>query len=104
MTLENAQSILDQSKALYKDRKFQSSIASATITVEESLKGIELIWSFKRHESLARDNWEKLKSHIHKLTHVREKAVNIMEKTTKEEEVQTLKELEEQGFIGCYCT
>jgi len=98
LVLENAQSIFDQSKLLYNEKKFQGAISLATIVIEESLKGIELIWRFKRNDNLSKEDWKKLTSHKHKLTHVRENAAKIMETASKEEEIDTLKELEDQGF------
>ena len=97
IVLENAQSLLDQSKLLYEEKKYQGSIALATISLEESLKGFQLVWEFRRKNDLSRDEWSKLKTHKHKLSHVRENAIEIIEKASNEEEIETRKELQEEG-------
>ncbi len=95
---KNARYFLELSKGLHKDKKFQAAIPYGTISLEESLKGIELVNRFRRKQNMTKEEWSKMKTHKHKLTHVKEEAAEIMEKATKNKEEETVKELEESGF------
>lgn len=96
--LNHSQTFLHQSKTLYDGRKFQTSIPLATISLEESLKGIELATRFRRGLDVTRGDWVKLKSHKYKLTHVTTDAKSVMAKSTEEEGAMVWKELEEGGI------
>jgi len=98
-SLDYAQTFYDQSNELYEQKKFQASIPIATISMEESLKGTEFTINFRHSEPMTREGWEKLKNHKHKLTHVKDFAIRVMEDATTEEEEKTKEELRKSGMI-----
>src|SRR2546421_11298509 len=95
---KNARYFLEQSKQLNKDRKYQAAIPYATISLEESMKGIELLNAFRRKQNMSKEDWNKMKSHKHKLIHAKKEAAQIMEKSDKKDDEKAIKELEEYGF------
>jgi len=97
-SLDNAQTFFDQSKNLYEQNSFQTSIPIATISMEESLKGTEFTINFRHSEPVSREGWEKLKNHKHKLTHVKDFSIQTMEKASAEEEEKTKEELRKSGM------
>lgn len=98
-SLDYAQIFYDQSNELYEQKKFQASIPISTISMEESLKGTEFTINFRHSEHMTREGWEKLKNHKHKLTHVKDFSINVMESATAEEEEKTKEELRKSGII-----
>lgn len=96
--LEYAQTFFTQSEELFKQKKFQASIPLATISMEESLKGTELSINFRHSEPVTKENWEKLKEHKHKLTHVKNFAIEKIESSTEEEEQKAKEELRKGGI------
>lgn len=96
--LNNARYFIKLSKKHYKDREFQAAIPFVTIALEEAQKGIDLVNRFRRKQDMTRDDWNKMKTHKHKLVHTKEEAAKIMEGSSKEEDGDTWKELKENGF------
>lgn len=95
---KNARYFLEQSKQLNKDKKYQAAVPYATISLEESMKGVELLNAFRRKQNMNKEDWNKLKNHKHKLIHAKEEAAQIMEKSDKKDDERAIKELEEGGF------
>ena len=77
---------------------FQSSIPLATISIEESLKGLELVTRFKHNEDLTNQNWIALQNHKHKLTHVMSESLEILKNATEEDLEKAKGELEKLGI------
>jgi len=96
--LENAQSFLLASRSLYGEKEFQAAISLATISMEEALKGIELSTRFRRGQDMTSDDWNSLRSHKHKLTHVYEDAIRVLQEAGEKEEAEAMKKLEESGM------
>src|SRR5919109_3661016 len=94
---QNARYFLEISNTLYSSKKFHAAVPSATIALEECQKSIELINQFKRNNNMTRDEWNKMKNHKHKLTHVTKEAIEILEKMTPKQEQMVRKELQESG-------
>lgn len=95
--LYNAEKFSKSSQSLFKAKDFQSSIPLATISIEESLKGIELLTKFIHNENITADDWKELKNHKHKLTHVMQEAVKDLKNSTKEQLDEARKEIEQSG-------
>lgn len=96
--LSNARYFMKLSKKHYDNKEFQAAIPFATIALEEAQKGIDLVNRFRRKQDMTKDDWNKMKTHKHKLVHTKEEAAKIMEESSKEEDEDTLKELKENGF------
>lgn len=58
VVLENTTYFLDRSKKLYHEKEFQLSIVLSTISIEESLKGIELSINSIEAENLSGEKME----------------------------------------------
>lgn len=95
--LYNAEKFLDTSKKLLESGDFQSSIPLSTISIEESLKGLELLTKFRHNEVITVDDWKELKNHKHKLTHVMGEVVKDLKKSTTEELEAAKKEIARTG-------
>lgn len=95
--LYNAEKFYKSSKSLFESKDFQSSIPIATISIEESLKGLELLTKFRHNEDITIESWKDLKNHKHKLTHVMQEAIKDLKNSTKEELDKAKKEL---GKVG----
>lgn len=95
--LNHAETYYKDSKVLYEQGKFQSSIPLATISIEESMKAIELATNFRRGKDLSAEGWEKLTSHKHKLVHAFEDATSVMEMASDDSIAEAKKEMEESG-------
>ena len=89
--LHNAEKFFKTSKSLFDNKDYQSSIPIATICMEESMKGLELLTKFRRNQVVTVDDWKELKNHKHKLTHVMEDALNDLKKAS-EEDIEKAKE------------
>lgn len=95
---DNARYFLKLCRQHYKNREFQAAIPFATIALEETQKGIDLVNRFRRKQDMTKDDWNKMKTHKHKLVHTKEEAVKIMEGSSKEDDEKTFKELKNGGF------
>lgn len=91
--LYNAEKFFKSSKSLFEAKDFQSSIPLATISIEESLKGMELLTKFRHNEDITIEDWKELKNHKHKLTHVMQEAIKDLKNSTKEQLDEAKKEL-----------
>lgn len=96
-SLHNSEKFIKTSKSILDSGDYQSSIPLSTISIEESLKGHELLTKFRRNQVLTYDDYESLKNHRHKLTHVLLDALKDIKKSTKEEIENAKKELEKTG-------
>ena len=83
-SLHNAENFLTSSKTLFDKDDFQSCIPLAIISIEESLKGIELLRRFQRGEYLTNEVLTTLKNHKHKLTHVMNESLEILKNIIKD--------------------
>lgn len=97
-SLHNAEKFLKTANELSAKKDFQTSIPIATISIEESLKGVELATKFRRGENMSKEDYEKLTDHKHKLVHVKEDAIDVMKNLTDEEEKNSRQELESYGI------
>lgn len=67
--LKNAEHFAKTAESLYSEKNYQASIPLATVSIEESLKGYELIRRFSQGNDIAKKDWEDIKNHKFKLTH-----------------------------------
>ena len=84
-SLHNAENFLKSCKTLLEKDEFQSCIPLAIISMEESLKGLELLTRFRKNEDLTNKIWTDLKNHKHKLTYVMNESLKSLKKATKED-------------------
>ena len=84
-SLHNAENFLKSCKTLLEKDEFQSCIPLAIISMEESLKGLELLTRFRKNEDLTNKIWTDLKNHKHKLTYVMTESIKGLKKATKED-------------------
>lgn len=91
--LYNAEKFFKSSKSLFEAKDFQSSIPLATISIEESLKGLELLTKFRHNEDITIESWKDLRNHKHKLTHVLQEAIKDLKSATQEDLDKAKKEL-----------
>lgn len=96
--LHNAENFLKSAKTLETNEDFQSSIPLATISMEESLKGLELLTRFRHDEDLTEDIWNDMKNHKHKLTHVTTEALEELKKGRQEDLEKAKEELAKTGI------
>lgn len=96
-SLHNAEKFFKTSKSLFDNKDYQSSIPLSTISIEESLKGHELLTKFRHNEVLTIEGYEDLKNHKHKLTHVMENAIKDLKNYDKKELENAKKEIEKTG-------
>jgi len=95
----NARHFLETSDSLCSSKKYQVAVPLATIAFEECQKAIELLNRFRRHQNMTKDEWNKMKNHKHKLTHVTKEAAEIMEKMTAEDDERVKKQLQESPLL-----
>lgn len=91
--LYNAEKFFKSSKSLFEAKDFQASIPLATISIEESLKGLELLTKFRHNEDITIESWKDLRNHKHKLTHVLQEIIKDLKNTTQEDLDKAKKEL-----------
>ena len=89
--LHNTEKFFDSSKLLFDNKDYQSSIPIATISIEESMKGQELLKKFRHNKDVTVDNWELLKNHKYKLNHVIEDSIRYL-KDVSDEDINKIKE------------
>ena len=70
LCLNNAERFLKISKQLLSNRDYQAAIPLATISIEEALKGLEIVIKFSRNQGITAGDWDNLMNHKHKLTNV----------------------------------
>lgn len=96
--LRHAEKFLKSARDLNEKKDYQAAIPLATIAIEEAAKGIELAVRYRKFQDITKEEWEKLKTHKHKLVHAKESAVEILSKSTEEEDSKTLEELKKAGL------
>ena len=96
--LRHAEKFLKSARNLNEKKDYQAAIPLATIAIEEAAKGIELAVRYRKFQDISKDEWEKLKTHKHKLVHAKESAAEILSKSTEEEDKKNVEELKKAGF------
>ncbi len=89
--LYNSETFLKTSKSLFASGDYQTSIPIATIAIEESMKGLELLKKFRHNQVVTVEDWNDLKNHKHKLTHGMEEAMEDLRNAT-EDDIKKAKE------------
>ena len=79
LCLNNSETFLKTSNQLLNNKNYQASIPIATISIEEAMKGLELVMKLDRNWGITVDDWDKLMNHKHKLTGVLQWALNTLE-------------------------
>ena len=87
----NAEKFFKTSKLLFDSKDYQSSIPIATISIEESMKGQELLAKFSHNQNITVDDWKLLKNHKHKLSHIIEYSIQCL-KDISDEDMKKIKE------------
>ena len=95
--LHNSETFFKTSKSLFDGKDYQSSIPIATICMEESMKGLELLTKFRRNQNVTVDDWKYLKNHKHKLTHVMEDAMEDLKNASDKDIEKVKKEVAQTG-------
>lgn len=75
----NARRLFNDALLLHKDDRFRGAIPIAILSIEESLKGIELGMEFRKLRDIPASGQEGLTSHAHKFRHVHGWVVEHME-------------------------
>ena len=73
--LHNSEKFVKASKLLFDNENYQASIPIATISIEESMKGLALLRKFSSDQVVTIKDWMDLKNHKHKLTYELEWAI-----------------------------
>jgi len=97
-SLHNAEKFLKSTKDLYEKKDFQASIALATISLEECMKGIELSNRFKRNQNISNEDYSNLTNHKYKLVHAKEDAIEEMKGQSEQEFEKNKIELQKAGI------
>ena len=82
--LHNSEKFLKTTKLLFMNQNYQLSIPIATISIEETMKGVEILTKSEHNQTISKDEWEALKNHKHKLTHVLNNALSATNELTDE--------------------
>ena len=78
--LENTKRHFKDGKILYDCKKFQSAIPIFIICIEEAFKTIELATKLRKRESMSKRDWKNLQDHNHKLNHMNDQSIEILDK------------------------
>lgn len=98
VALHNAEHFYKTATSLYNQKDYQSSIPLATISIEEALKGYEMLIKFRKNLDITEEDWQNLTNHKHKLTNVFKFAADVMKKEHKPEDLDAAKkEFEKRG-------
>ena len=98
-SLKHSEKFLKSARFLYNEKKdYQAAIPLATISIEESAKGVILAVKYRKFQHISEEEWEKLKTHKHKLTHAKEEAIKIISSASEEENEKSKQELKKSGF------
>ena len=100
LCLHNSETFFKTSKSLFTNGDYQSSIPIATIAIEESMKGLELLTKFRRNQIVTVEDWNDLKNHKHKLTHVIEESMKDLKNATNEDIKKAKKEVAKTNQLG----
>ena len=86
---QNANKIFQDAKFLYDNQRFQTAIPIFVNSIEESLKSQEMAIKFRKKQSISSNEWDKLRLHKHKLTHI----ANFVIENTESMDDETTKKL-----------
>ena len=95
--LRNSAQFLESSKILLDKSHYQTSISISTISIEESMKGLELLAKFRHNENITTDDWKNLTDHKHKLTKSITDAFETLKKGSEDEIKKAQIEVEKYG-------
>ena len=96
--LYNSEKFFKTSKLLFDSKDYQSSIPIATISIEETMKGFELLKKFSHDQGITVENWKYLKNHKYKLTHVLEDNIQYLKSTPDKNITKTRNEVAKTGL------
>lgn len=83
--LHNSAKFLKTSKLLFDNEDYQAVIPVATISIEESMKGLELLRRFSYNQDVTVGIWKKLTTHKHKLTQEMEWGKRVLENASDDD-------------------
>jgi len=92
---QNAKQIFQDAKFFYENERFQTAIPLFVNSIEESLKSQEMAIKFRKKKSISTTEWEKLKTHKHKLTNI---ANFVIENTESMDDETTKSVSKELGY------
>lgn len=90
--LGKSEKIFDDAKFLFDNKKYHSSIPFFINSIEESLKAHEFSIKFRKHQTISKDEWNKLLDHKHKLVHIKEFILENLEKMDEKTSEEIKKE------------
>ena len=90
---QNANKIFQDAKFLYDNQRFQTAIPIFVNSIEESLKSQEMAIKFGKKQSISSNEWDKLRLHKHKLTHIANFVIENTESMSDETTKNVSKEL-----------
>lgn len=98
LCLNNSEKFLKISKQLLNSKDYQASIPIATISIEEAMKGLEIVIKFSKNQGITADDWDRLMSHKHKLTNVLQWAIDNLKSRSEDDLNKTKDELSKTGL------
>ena len=96
--LHNSVQFLESSEMLLDKSHYQTSISISTISIEESMKGLELLAKFRHNENITTDDWKNLTDHKHKLTKSITDALETLKKGSEDEIKKAQIDVEKYGY------
>ena len=98
LALVNANDFITTSLSLFKSEQYKSSIALATISIEESFKGILLKRKIGKGKGVNYEDWKKLNKHQYKLVFPWVDSIGRIRHMTQERLDRAKKEVSQSGF------
>lgn len=98
LATSNAETYFLNSKTMYEQKQYQSSIPLATISFEETRKALALIEFFANGKNITKKEWNKLTEHEYKLKHGGQVSRRAIESFSEEQHQNYYIELEKNGI------